>query len=82
MYLALSLIIHSVDVSPQRFSKVVCCEVTSELGIHSSILFTVDYSHTSHVFNIICYTLLKRDFQVTLEKILQNIPETHLRTRA
>jgi len=71
-----------VDVSPQRISKVVFCAVKSEPVIHSSILLTVDYSHTSHVFNIICYTLFKRDFQVILEKFLENIPETHLRTRA
>jgi hypothetical protein len=65
-----------------RFSKAVFCEVNSKLGIHSSILFTVDDSHISHVFNTICYTLLKWDFQVILEKYLENIPETHLRTRA
>lgn len=58
------------------------CEVKSELGIHSSILFIIDISHTIHVFNTKCYTLLKRDFQVILEKYLENIPETHLRTRA
>jgi len=65
-----------------RFSKAVFCEVNSELGIHSNILSNVDNSHTSHVFNTICYALLKRDFHVIVEKYLENIPETHLRTRA
>ena len=61
---------------------VVFCEGKSEVDIHSSVLFTVDNSYTSHVFNTICYTLLKQDFKVILEKYLENIPETHLRTLA
>jgi hypothetical protein len=50
--------------------------------VFTAVVFTVDNSHTSHVFNTIRYTLLKRDFQVIFEKYLENIPEPHLRTRA
>jgi hypothetical protein len=52
-----------------RFSNSVFCEVNSELCVHNIMLFTADNSHTSHVFNTISHTLLKRDFHVFYKSI-------------